>query len=259
MRGVLAIILLGASSSAFGDEVRISHVRSSVVLPGSSLVCGDLGDPPGSLDMSYWHSYTLSDFGISSDVLVRRIEFGIELLALPSRDELRIDVNLYLDEPQSRPTIGLPLLASANITLGEVELQVVSVDVEGVFPQDKALIVEVAVPPLYDPTTGPIGDVFIPGTNALGHTAPTYVSSLACGIFQPQGPDFGSWEPLVMTVIGEALCPADIDEDGALTIFDFLEFQTLFDAGDLRADFDGDGALTIFDFLDFQTAFDAGC
>jgi hypothetical protein len=54
-------------------------------------------------------------------------------------------------------------------------------------------------------------------------------------------------------------CPADIDGDGALTIFDFLAFQNLFDAGDLAADFDADGDLTIFDFLEFQNQFDAGC
>ncbi|UYV13917.1 MAG: hypothetical protein NCW75_06415 [Phycisphaera sp.] len=54
-------------------------------------------------------------------------------------------------------------------------------------------------------------------------------------------------------------CRADIDGDGALTIFDFLAFQNAFDAGDLLADFDGDGALTIFDFLAFQNEFDAGC
>ena len=54
-------------------------------------------------------------------------------------------------------------------------------------------------------------------------------------------------------------CPADIDGDGDLTIFDFLAFQNLFDAGDLAADFDGDGDLTIFDFLEFQNQFDAGC
>ena len=52
---------------------------------------------------------------------------------------------------------------------------------------------------------------------------------------------------------------ADLDADGALTIFDFLEFQNLFDAGDPLADFDGDGEFTIFDFLAFQNAFDAGC
>ncbi|MGD1916425.1 MAG: GC-type dockerin domain-anchored protein [Phycisphaerales bacterium] len=54
-------------------------------------------------------------------------------------------------------------------------------------------------------------------------------------------------------------CDADIDGDGRLTLFDFLEFQNLFDAGDPIADFDGDGRLTLFDFLAFQNAFDAGC
>ena len=54
-------------------------------------------------------------------------------------------------------------------------------------------------------------------------------------------------------------CRADMDGDGSLTIFDFLEFQNSFDAGDASADFDGDGSLTIFDFLSFQNEFDAGC
>jgi hypothetical protein len=54
-------------------------------------------------------------------------------------------------------------------------------------------------------------------------------------------------------------CPADLDGDGTLTLFDFLAFQNLFDTGDPLADFDGDGALTLFDFLAFQNAFDAGC
>lgn len=55
------------------------------------------------------------------------------------------------------------------------------------------------------------------------------------------------------------LCAADLDGDGSLTIFDFLVFQNLFDAGDLAADFDGDSDLTLFDFLEFQNQFDAGC
>ena len=55
------------------------------------------------------------------------------------------------------------------------------------------------------------------------------------------------------------MCAADIDCDGELTLFDFLAFQNLFDAGDPQADFDGDGSLTLFDFLAFQNAFDGGC
>ncbi|MFI4882087.1 MAG: GC-type dockerin domain-anchored protein [Phycisphaerales bacterium JB064] len=58
---------------------------------------------------------------------------------------------------------------------------------------------------------------------------------------------------------GTGGCRADLDGDGSLTIFDFLQFQNLFDSGDLTADFDGDGSLTLFDFLAFQNEFDAGC
>jgi hypothetical protein len=66
---------------------------------------------------------------------------------------------------------------------------------------------------------------------------------------------------LFITVEGDTTggCRADLDGDGDLTIFDFLQFQNLFDAGDLTADFDSDGSLTIFDFLAFQNEFDLGC
>lgn len=55
------------------------------------------------------------------------------------------------------------------------------------------------------------------------------------------------------------LCTPDLDADGTLTIFDFLMFFNLFDAGSPTADLDGDGELTLFDFLAFQSAFVAGC
>ena len=62
----------------------------------------------------------------------------------------------------------------------------------------------------------------------------------------------------VFQVIGRT-CRADVNGDGVLDFFDFLEFQNLFAAGDLRADFTGDGVLDFFDFLEFQDAFAAGC
>ncbi len=59
--------------------------------------------------------------------------------------------------------------------------------------------------------------------------------------------------------VGEEDCRADLDLDGELTIFDFLEFQNLFSGGSTWADFDFDGQLTLFDFLAFQNEFAAGC
>ncbi|MEQ9095839.1 MAG: GC-type dockerin domain-anchored protein [Phycisphaerales bacterium] len=67
----------------------------------------------------------------------------------------------------------------------------------------------------------------------------------------------GTW--MVRTRAEAAGCPIDLDGDGSATVFDFLAFQTAFDAGDLTADFDGDLSLTLFDFLAFQTAFNAEC
>ena len=63
-------------------------------------------------------------------------------------------------------------------------------------------------------------------------------------------------------LVDGARCPADLDGDGQLTVFDFLEFQNAFDAGERRADFNPTTCvpnLDIFDFLAFQNAFDAGC
>ncbi|MFI4916615.1 MAG: GC-type dockerin domain-anchored protein [Phycisphaerales bacterium JB060] len=54
-------------------------------------------------------------------------------------------------------------------------------------------------------------------------------------------------------------CPADLDGDGELSVFDFLEFQNLFAAGDPRADFCYDRTLDIFDFLAFFNQFEVGC
>ena len=54
-------------------------------------------------------------------------------------------------------------------------------------------------------------------------------------------------------------CPADIDGSGDLSVFDFIEFQNAWQAGQANADYDGDGELTVFDFLAFQNAFEQGC
>ncbi|MEO1278176.1 MAG: FG-GAP-like repeat-containing protein, partial [Planctomycetota bacterium] len=75
----------------------------------------------------------------------------------------------------------------------------------------------------------------------------------------------GSFRPDGVSVLlnqcgtGTEPCVPDLDGDGELTIFDFLEFQSLFATGDARADLDGSGTLDIFDFLAFQSAFAIGC
>ncbi|MEQ8317560.1 MAG: EF-hand domain-containing protein [Phycisphaerales bacterium] len=81
----------------------------------------------------------------------------------------------------------------------------------------------------------------------------------------------GAWRParnkteggvqvsLPYEVYGSFTCTADCDDDGALTIFDFLCFQNAFAAGESSADCDGDGQVSMDDFACFQAAFMAGC
>ena len=88
------------------------------------------------------------------------------------------------------------------------------------------------------------------------------VSDTVAATYRGQEPFEGREGPKLFITVesdGGTGCRADLDGDGSLTIFDFLQFQNLFDAGDLTADFDGDGSLTIFDFLAFQNEFDLGC
>jgi hypothetical protein len=69
----------------------------------------------------------------------------------------------------------------------------------------------------------------------------------------------GASNVATVTIVYDSLCRADLNGDGVLDFFDFLEFQDLFAAGDPRADFDGSGVLDFFDFLAFQNEFAAGC
>ncbi len=54
-------------------------------------------------------------------------------------------------------------------------------------------------------------------------------------------------------------CPADLDRDGAATLFDFAAFVHLFNAGDGRADLDRDGELDWCDFLEFEREYRDAC
>jgi hypothetical protein len=153
---------------------------------------------------------------------------------------------------------GITFLAEADGSnpFGQ-DAVVVALDDEGpglqAFDLDGNLI---AFEPLADDAGEPLLEVdgFVLQLESMGHDADRGTLFLT-----NQGDVFTQNFLWVLEPRGSAPCRADIDGDGALTLFDFLAFQNLFDAGDLAADFDGDGSLTLFDFLAFQNAFDAGC
>lgn len=54
-------------------------------------------------------------------------------------------------------------------------------------------------------------------------------------------------------------CTADVNGDGTLDFFDYLDFVSVFASQTAGADFNHDGEIDIFDYLDFVNAFAMGC
>ena len=79
--------------------------------------------------------------------------------------------------------------------------------------------------------------------------------------FSFDGDDADSWYLDDVSVSTEPAggCLADFNDDGQLTILDFVAFQTAFASGDESADCNADGSLSVLDFVCFQQAFVAGC
>ena len=263
---VFATAAVAGLATAASAQTRLSHnLEEMLVTTGSGIACA--GGTPQTTTVNFWsRSFTLADFGVTEDFTVSTVEFGIENLALPTVIETTITVDLYEVPAGSAPLAPVgPPLGSASILTTDRALEVITLDIDGTVSAGAALMVEVVSEDLQALGGESSGNVFFIGGNSFGQTAPSYVRAVGCGIFDPTDiADFGFPDAHFIIIAegdtgGGGGCPADIDMDGSLTIFDFLAFQTLFDDGDLGADFDGDGALTIFDFLEFQTQFDAGC
>lgn len=82
--------------------------------------------------------------------------------------------------------------------------------------------------------------------------------------FPRVGLQFTNWTPsnTVVTTGQNILCrqcPADINGDGVIDFFDYLDFVSAFSSGMPVADFNGDTTIDFFDYLDFVAAFSAGC
>ncbi|MDX2148127.1 MAG: hypothetical protein SFZ23_11465 [Planctomycetota bacterium] len=55
------------------------------------------------------------------------------------------------------------------------------------------------------------------------------------------------------------VCLVDVNGDGVVDFFDYLDFAQFYAASSTNADFNFDGSVDFFDYLDFVAAYDAGC
>ncbi len=236
--GIAALTTILLAGTAQAVPVRLSHsLEEFLVTGGTAIACVSTAAPQTSSDNQFWRSFTLGDFGITESVTISQLEVGIENLTLPTLIEVDVTINLYQAPGGTAPAFGLDLVGSTVVTLTDRATEVVTIDVSGVVDAGNALIVEVNVPNLQTLSGGLTGDVYFPGANSFGQTAPSYISSLGCGTPDPADyavlgfPDVH----LILIAVGEtggtSGCRVDLDGDGTLTIFDFLTFSNEFDAG----------------------------
>ncbi len=117
-----------------------------------------------------------------------------------------------------------------------------------------------AIPFLYDGVaTYRLADLLPPGSlwDLSTNTSSSAMGISDDGVIVGSGVLGGAVHAYAMIPV--VSCYADCDEDGVLSIDDFICFQTFFALGDLYADCDEDGALSIDDFICFQTFFAIGC
>ena len=206
---------------------------------------------------------TLASAGQPEGLFMIDLTTGVLTLVLDYQDT---DFSITIGGIDFNPDDGLIYLADDDDGNGR---WIYSVD-----PADPTGLTEVARFPanVTDVDGVAVGDgkVFLLTDNADFNDGLHHIYDLASGTFTTAQSPYPSraGSPIAPNPSGGAAyaprllaadCRADIDGDGELTLFDFLAFQNLFDAGDLAADFDGDGSLTLFDFLAFQNEFDAGC
>ncbi len=112
---------------------------------------------------------------------------------------------------------------------------------------------------LYDTATGAQFDKLVSSDNEafdqFGSSVAINEHAVFVGAHRDgdNGPDAGAG------YIFDCQCPADINNDGQVDIFDMMEYLGWFTSGDMQADWNGDGELNILDILAYLNDFAAGC
>ncbi len=175
-----------------------------------------IGCNPGG-DNAYYRIYDLNALGYTSNVVLNTIKFGVEESAI-DRD---VTVKAYtLSGTMSNA--NLTLLGSVVVPVTTAPLTNYTANMGGIAVPDGSQLVlsyEVAS------TTTTTSSVFLPGSNNLGQSAPTYIKALNCGVTEPTN----------LTAIGFAnvhvVIDADITANGTLTQIAGLPSGSVFPVG----------------------------
>lgn len=163
----------------------ISH-STSMTLGTTNVSCGNQNPPATSSDNTYYRFFKLSDFSITGDWAVSSVQFGIQVLTLPTLPDgypmkVRIFSTTAINFPTNYPT-GYTQIISQNVIITNANLlTILSVPINALIPAGSNLLVTLE----YGAQAANSGNRMIFSANNLGQTAPSYLSSTACNILVP--------------------------------------------------------------------------
>ena len=129
-------------------------------------------------DNSYYRRFDLPSFGIDGDFEVCNVTIGVEVANDGGGAGQPLTVNLYT-WPTFPANTGT-LVGTADVTVQDQALSVLSIPVTATLPAGSALVVEV-----FTPSGIADSNEFFIGTNTAGETAPSYIKAASCGINSP--------------------------------------------------------------------------
>jgi hypothetical protein len=179
---LLFLLLIGFVSNA----QTISH-STSLDLGTTNVACNAGAAPNNtSSDNRYFRFFNLSSFGITEDWAVQNVQFGIQSLNIPTLPGgFPITVVLYTTTATNFPTLyptGYTELTQITTNFPtDAAGTLVTVELDAVVPAGSNLLVEIGYAAQ---EAGSLNRVFL-SANDLGQSAPTYISSTACGILAP--------------------------------------------------------------------------
>lgn len=154
--------------------VTVTHSNSMDIEANNSVACEN-NEGTGTYESRYLRTFNPADFGISDEFNVVAVTFAIMHLS----EAAPITVNLYTLDGAFLYS-NMTLIGTATQELSAQIMSLVTMPVAGTMPPGSTLVVEIEAPDLTF-----LNGHFWPGMNDLGESAPSYIASEECGIFNP--------------------------------------------------------------------------
>ena len=186
MKRIITILFFVASFEVFSQT--LTHSVSQVITDLNSVACEQALPPDDTKVISentFYRSFKLSDFSITSDYTVTSVTYGIERLSGAPAAGYPITVKIYTSSSKNFPSGSLNLIAEVTEMVQNQSLQLHTTPISASIPAGSEIVVAIYVPS-DAPSDGGNGQVsFQIGSNASGETAPSYLKAVDCGLTQP--------------------------------------------------------------------------